>query len=133
MDDCIFCNIVAGDIPSHKVYEDDLVFAFLDISPIRKGHTLVVPKKHEPHLYHLDTDTYQAVMSAAKKIAVKQEKELNPKRVGFMVMGLDVPHAHVHVIPIEDTGDITSEALLYDTTLKFTEDELAGISKTLRL
>lgn len=109
MKDCIFCKIVSGAISSYKVYEDDTVLAFLDIHPLRPGHVLVTPKKHNPDLHRLDDETYGNVMQIAKRLANTIEDKLKPKRVGFLVAGWDVPHAHVHVVPMEDINDLTSK------------------------
>lgn len=105
MEDSIFTKIINGDIPSHKVYEDDLTYAFLDISPITPGHTLVVPKKQVEFLWDLDETTYQAVMATAKKIAAHMKQQLRVEYVGVQVVGVDVPHAHVHLIPFNDVSD----------------------------
>ena len=90
MDDSIFTKIINGDIPSHKIYEDEDTFAFLDISPITPGHTLVVPKKQVESLWDLDDDTYQKVMATAKKIAEYMRTRLNVQHVGVQVIGVDV-------------------------------------------
>lgn len=112
MKDCIFCKIAAGELPASVVYEDNQVVAFLDIHPLRPGHTLVIPKVHDPDLHHLDDGTFDAVMRASKRIAGMIERTLSPKRVGFLVAGWDVPHAHVHVVPMEDALDLTSNLIL---------------------
>ena len=105
MDDSIFTKIINGDIPSHKIYEDDAVFAFLDIHPINTGHTLVVPKKQVEFLWDLDDATYQSVMAAARKIATHMRETLGVEYVGVQVIGVDVPHAHVHLIPFNDVSE----------------------------
>jgi histidine triad (HIT) family protein len=105
MDDSIFTKIINGEIPSHKIYEDDAVFAFLDIHPINAGHTLVVPKKQVEFLWDLDDETYQGVMVAAKKIARHMRETLGVEYVGVQVIGVDVPHAHVHLIPFNDVSE----------------------------
>jgi histidine triad (HIT) family protein len=124
MDDCIFCKITAGKIPAYKIYEDDATLAFLDISPIREGHTLVIPKIHNPDLHHLDDATFDAVMHTSKKVATILEQKLQPKRVGMLVAGWDVPHAHVHVVPMQEYHDLTSKMLLDETRKHPTEEEL---------
>lgn len=91
--------MLKGEIPCHKVYEDELTLAFLDIFPIVKGHTLVIPKKQVENLWDLSNEDYQAVMATAKKVAQRLQKVLQPNKVGAKVMGTDVPHAHVHLIP----------------------------------
>jgi histidine triad (HIT) family protein len=99
MQDSIFTKIVNGELPSHKVYEDDLTLAFLSIYPSVVGHTLVIPKKQVEALWDLDTETYAAVMDTTRKVAVRLRDALNVERVGERVIGLDVPHAHVHLVP----------------------------------
>lgn len=98
---CVFCKIIDGEIPSHKVYEDDDVFAFLDISPINEGHTLVIPKSHTDSLWDLDEDSYSKVMSVVKKLSAAVNTALQPARVGMNLEGFDVAHAHVHVVPLQ--------------------------------
>ena len=97
MEDSIFTKIIKGEIPSYKIYEDDKTFAFLDIHPKTPGHTLVVPKKQVEFVWDLDDEDYQAVMATAKKVALRIREVLNAPFVGELVIGVDVPHAHVHV------------------------------------
>lgn len=99
MQDSIFTKIIKGEIPCHKVYEDDRTFAFLDIHPVRAGHVLVVPKVQVDHLWDLEAADYQAVMATARKVAKRISAVLQPARVGSHVAGLDVPHAHIHLFP----------------------------------
>src|ERR1700752_4771420 len=99
MQDSIFTKIIRGEIPAEKIYEDDKTIAFLDIHPITPGHTLVVPKKQIDHLWDLPDEDYLALMQTAKKVANRQRQVLNPQRVGVHVVGVDVPHAHIHVFP----------------------------------
>ena len=105
MEDSIFTKIITGAIPSHKVYEDDLTVAFLDIHPVQSGHVLVVSKKQIDHFDDLPDEDYQAVWQTVKKIAKAQKKAFNPDRVGVQVVGLDVPHAHIHVIPFNSLDE----------------------------
>ena len=97
--DSIFTNIIKGEIPCHKVYEDELTFAFLDIHPVQPGHTLVVPKKQIEFVWDLPDADYQALMNTAQKIAIRLKEVLSAPYVGEQVVGVDVPHAHVHLIP----------------------------------
>ena len=99
MQDSIFTKIIKGEIPSYKVYEDDKTFAFLDIHPKTPGHTLVVPKKQVEFLWDLTDEDYQAVMATAKKVALRVREVLKPPYVGELVVGEEVPHAHVHIYP----------------------------------
>lgn len=102
----IFSCIIAGEIPCYKVAEDDNYFAFLDINPITKGHTLVVPKHEVDYLFNLDDDEYKGLMLFAKKVAKALEKAIECKRVAVAVLGLEVPHAHIHLIPIQTEKDM---------------------------
>lgn len=103
-EESVFSKIIRGDIPSHKVYEDEQTYAFLDINPLSDGHVLVVPKKQVDKIYDLDDDTYQALFATVKKVA-KRINEVLDVRAGLVVEGLEVPHAHVHVVPMYD-GDV---------------------------
>ena len=102
----IFTKIISGEIPSYKVAENDEFYAFLDINPNAKGHTLVVPKKEVNKLFDLDEDTYNSLMSFSRKIAIAIEKVIPCKRIGMCVIGLEVPHVHVHLIPLQAMEDI---------------------------
>jgi len=99
MDDSIFTKIVKGEIPCHKVYEDDQTLAFLDIHPIQPGHVLVIPKKQVQFVWDMDEELYQAVMASVKKVALRLREGMGTKYVGVQVIGIDVPHAHVQLIP----------------------------------
>ena len=102
----IFSRIIAGEIPCYKVAEDDNYFAFLDINPITKGHTLIVPKHEVDYLFILGDDEYRSLMHFAKKVAKALEKAIECKRVAVAVLGLEVPHAHIHLIPIQTEKDM---------------------------
>jgi len=102
----IFSKIVKGDIPCYKIAEDERFFAFLDINPVMKGHTLVIPKRETDYLFSLDDDELAAMMVFAKKVAKAIEKAVPCKRIGVAVIGLEVPHAHIHLIPITQEGDM---------------------------
>jgi histidine triad (HIT) family protein len=105
MADSIFTKIINGEIPCHKIYEDDKTLAFLDIHPSQPGHTLVIPKLQIDHVWDLPDEDYQAVMATAKKVALHLRDQLPVKRVGVHIVGLDVPHAHVHLIPFNTTEE----------------------------
>jgi len=96
----IFTKIINGEIPCHKIAESEDYFAFLDINPWNEGHTLVIPKKEVDYIFDLDNDTYEGLMKFSKQVAHAVEKAIPCKRVGVLVEGLEVPHAHVHLIPI---------------------------------
>jgi histidine triad (HIT) family protein len=130
--ECIFCQIIAGEVPSHKVYEDEETFAFLDIHPINPGHILVIPKKHEPDFHKLDDESYMAVFSTVKKLSAAVEGKIKPKKVGLMIAGWDVPHVHVHIVPMYDYHDITSKYLLEDTQKEYKEGEAEEIAREIR-
>ena len=101
----IFTKIVNGEIPSYKVAEDDSYYAFLDINPLSKGHTLVIPKKEVDYIFDLDEETYNGLFSFTRKVAKAVEKSVDCIRLGMIVYGLDVPHVHVHLIPLKGVGN----------------------------
>ena len=103
----IFSRIISGEIPSYRVAEDDRFFAFLDINPMQAGHTLVVPKQETDYLFDLDDALLADMMLFAKRVARAIEKAVECRRVGVMVIGLEVPHAHIHLIPIQQEGDMS--------------------------
>lgn len=102
----IFSKIIAGEIPCYKVGEDDRNFAFLDINPVNKGHVLVVPKTENDYIFNLSDEDYTSLTLFAKKVAKAMEKVIDCKRVGVAVIGLEVPHAHIHLIPIVEEKDM---------------------------
>lgn len=108
MDDCIFCKIIKGDIPSYKVYEDEFSLAFLTIAPIKAGHTLIIPKKHQEYLFEMDSLDLGNLMDASKKVAQILQKAFKPKtsKIGLMVAGLEVAHVHLHLIPMDSEKDL---------------------------
>jgi histidine triad (HIT) family protein len=101
----IFTKIINGEIPSYKVAEDENFYAFLDINPLAKGHTLVVPKKEVDYVFDLDDQTYAGLFSFVKKASFAIKKSVECRRLGMIVYGLDVPHAHVHLIPVTGKGN----------------------------
>ena len=106
----IFTRIVNGEIPAYKVAEDDHYFAFLDISPLKAGHTLVIPKQEVDYIFDLDADTYHGLWAFAKKVSAAVEKTVPCKRIGVAVIGLEVPHAHIHLVPMDSIGDLNFKA-----------------------
>lgn len=103
----IFTKIANGEIPSYKCAESDDFYAFLDISPLAKGHTLVIPKKVEDdYLFHLDAATYEGLWAFARKVAVALKAAVPCKRVGVAVLGMEVPHTHIHLVPLQTEGDM---------------------------
>lgn len=106
---CIFCKIAKREIPSHIVHDDADTFAFMDIRPIQPGHVLVVPKIHIDHFSDLPDDAATKVLLVGQRLAKKMRSELKPPRVGLLVGGFAVPHAHLHVVPMQDGHDLTSQ------------------------
>lgn len=118
----IFTKIVKGEIPCYKIAEDDNYLAFLDINPLAKGHTLVIPKKEVDYIFDVDDQQLAGMMVFAKKVALAIEKAVPCKRIGIAVLGLEVPHAHIHLIPINNLGDIN----FANPKLKFSKEEFEG-------
>ena len=102
----IFSRIINGEIPCYKIAEDERFFAFMDINPGTVGHTLVIPKREDDYIFNLSDDEISAMMVFAKKVAKAIEKAVPCKRIGVAVIGLEVPHAHIHLIPISQEGDM---------------------------
>jgi len=102
--DCIFCKIIKGEIPSYVIHENDKHFAFLDINPLNEGHLLIIPKRHEDYIFDLSDKEYQDIFAEAKKLAKPLKKATNAKRIAIVVEGLAVAHIHVHLIPLH-AGD----------------------------
>ena len=115
----IFTKIINGEIPCYKIAEDDNYFAFLDIDPNAKGHTLCVPKKEVDRLLDLDEETYLGLMKFARKVGLAIEKTVECNRVGMSVIGLEVPHVHVHLIPINEMKDMTFKHKVSMSTEEF--------------
>jgi len=124
----IFSKIVAGEIPCHKVAENDEFFAFLDINPIVDGHTLVIPKKEIDYLFDIEDEMLGRMMQFAKTVALGLEKAIPCKRIGMAVIGLEVPHAHIHLIPIQKESDM----YLGTKKLKKTAEELTQTAALIR-
>lgn len=121
----IFTRIIQGEIPSYKVAENEHCYAFLDIFPLQKGHVLVVPKKEVDLIFDLEDHEYQELMLFSKKIAKAIQKSISCERVGMTVIGLEVPHAHVHLVPINNLNDIN----FAKEKLKFSDDEFKSIAE----
>lgn len=105
----IFTKIINGEIPSHKVYEDDATYAFLDIHPLNPGHVLVIPKHQTQFIWDLPPQDYQALMATVQKVGLQLKQKLALPYVGIQVVGVDVPHAHVHVIPFTEAHELRKE------------------------
>ncbi|NOR34510.1 MAG: HIT domain-containing protein [Bacteroidales bacterium] len=115
----IFSKIIAGEIPSYRIHEDDRYYAFLDINPLAEGHTLVIPKVETDYLFDVDDDLLAGMMVFSKKVAKAIDQTMDCKRVGVAVLGLEVPHAHIHLVPINSLPDIEFSK----PKLKFSEEE----------
>lgn len=120
----LFTRIINGEIPCHKIAEDDNFFAFLDIMPLAPGHVLVVPKKQIDYIFDVDDDLLSGILPFAKKIATAMEKVIPCERIGISVIGLEVPHAHLHLIPLRTMDDINFSR----PKLKMSDKELAEIA-----
>lgn len=122
----IFTKIISGEIPSYKVAENEDFYAFLDINPNAKGHTLVVPKKEVNKLFDLDEAMYNSLMSFSREIALAMEKAIPCERIGMSVIGLEVPHVHVHLIPLQKMEDIQ-----FIKKVKLQPQEFEAVSKAI--
>lgn len=124
----IFSRIIAGEIPCYKVAEDDKYFAFLDINPLVKGHTLVVPKQEVDYIFDLNDEDLAGMQVFAKKVALAIGKAFPCKKVGMAVLGLEVPHAHIHLIPMQTEKDM----LFSNPKLKLTDEEFRAVAEAIR-
>ena len=120
----LFSRIVAGEIPCYKVAEDEKYFAFLDISPVAKGHTLVIPKHEVDYIFDLDDEEYAGLTAFAKKVAAAMKKVMPCKRIGVAVLGLEVPHTHIHLVPINKESDMN----FFKEKLSLPAEEMAEIA-----
>lgn len=121
----IFTRIVKGEIPAYKVAEDENYLAFLDVFPTAKGHTLVIPKKEVDYLFDLDDESYAGLQMFAKKVALGLKKAIPCVKVGVMVLGLEVPHAHIHLVPMQSEKDL----LQFTDKTKFPPEEMEALAK----
>jgi histidine triad (HIT) family protein len=124
----IFSKIVSGDIPAYKVAEDEHHLAFLDIFPLAKGHVLVIPKKEIDYIFDITSDEYLELWKFAQKVAKGMDKVIACERIGVAVIGLEVPHAHIHLVPLNNVSDINFER----PKLKFSEAEMKSISDLIK-
>lgn len=124
----IFTKIIQGEIPSYKIAEDENYYAFLDINPLAKGHTLIVPKKETDYLFDLDDDLLAGMSVFSKKVALAIENVIPCARIGAAVLGLEVPHAHIHLIPINSETDISFSK----PKLKLSDEEFREIAEKIR-
>ncbi len=124
----IFSRIISGEIPCYKIAENEHFFAFLDINPLAKGHTLVIPKIEQDYLFDLDDETLQAYIVFAKKVAIAIVKAIPCQRVGLAVIGLDVPHAHIHLVPLNTANDIN----FAKPKLSLSSEEMQAIASSIQ-
>ncbi len=124
----IFSKIVSGDIPAYKVAEDYNHLAFLDIFPLAQGHVLVIPKKETDYLFDIASDEYLKLFKFTQKVAKAMDKVIVCKRIGIAVVGLEVPHAHIHLVPLNNVSDINFER----PKLKFDEAEMQSVADLIR-
>lgn len=129
MEDSIFTKIIKGEIPSHKIYEDERTFAFLDIYPRSEGHVLVIPKVQVEFVWDLEDADYDALMRSTRKIALRIREVIGSKYVHEAIVGTDVPHAHIHLIPFNHSDDLKQQASTADPN----HDALAKVAEKLRL
>jgi len=123
----IFTKIIKGEIPCYKIAEDDNFLAFLDVNPNAKGHTLCVPKQEVDKIFDLEDDLYIGLMKFSKKIAIALEKTVTCNRIGMAVIGLEVPHAHVHLIPLNEMGEMT-----FKHKVSLTKEEFEALAKQIQ-
>ena len=124
----IFSKIVSGDIPAYKVAEDEHHLAFLDIFPLAKGHVLVIPKKETDYIFDITSDEYLELWKFAQKVAKGMDKVIACERIGVAVIGLEVPHAHIHLLPLNNVSDINFER----QKLKFSETDMKSVSDLIK-
>ena len=124
----IFSKIVNGEIPCYKIAENEKCFAFLDINPLAKGHTLVIPKCEVDYLFDIDDDLFSELTLFSKKVAKAIEKAIPCKRIGVAVLGMEVPHAHIHLVPINSEADIN----FFKPKLKLSSEEMMKIAEEIR-
>ena len=124
----IFSKIVSGDIPAYKVAEEDNHLAFLDILPLAKGHVLVIPKKESDYIFDIASEEYLALWKFAQKVAKGIDKVIACERIGVAVIGLEVPHSHIHLIPLNNVSDINFER----PKLKFSEAEMQEVANLIK-
>lgn len=124
----IFSKIASGEIPCYKIAESDRFLAFLDVFPLAKGHTLVIPKKETDYIFDLSDEEFSGLQLFSKKVAKAVEKAIPCKRIGVAVIGLEVPHAHIHLVPLQNVSDINFSR----PKLSFPKEEMEEIAKAIR-
>ncbi len=121
----LFTKIIKGEIPSYKIAEDENYYAFLDIAPLKKGHTLVIPKIEDDYIFNLDDKTLSGLILFAKKVAIAQKKAIPCQRIGVAVLGMEVPHVHIHLVPLDTEKDLNFS----NAKLKLADEEMKTIAQ----
>ena len=124
----IFSKIISGDVPAYKVFENEKFLAFLDIFPLAKGHVLVIPKKETDYLFDIFSDEYLELWKFVQQVAKAMDMVIDCKRIGVAVIGLEVPHAHIHLVPLNNVSDINFER----PKLSFSEEEMDAVAQKIR-
>jgi len=124
----LFTKIVRGEVPAYKIAEDSQFLAFLDVNPNAKGHTLCIPKKEVDKIFDLEEEMYQELMRFSRKVAIALEKTVECKRVGMAVVGLEVPHVHVHLIPLNSMSDMD-----FSKSVKMEDEEFKKLAKSIHV
>jgi histidine triad (HIT) family protein len=124
----LFTKIIKGEVPAYKIAEDSQFLAFLDVSPNAKGHTLCIPKKEVNKIFELEEEMYQELMRFSRKVAIALEKTVDCKRVGMAVVGLEVPHVHVHLIPLNSMSDID-----FSKSVKMEDEEFKKLAESIHV
>jgi len=124
----IFSKIISGDVPAYKVFENENFLAFLDIFPLAKGHVLVIPKKETDYLFDIFSDEYLELWKFVQQVAKAMDMVIDCKRIGVAVIGLEVPHAHIHLVPLNNVSDINFER----PKLSFSEEEMDAVAQNIR-
>jgi histidine triad (HIT) family protein len=127
MADCIFCKIIAGEIPGTKIWEDEDFLAFLDINPMNPGHTLLIPKRHQEYLFEVEEPLYSKIFDAAKKLSGPIKRAMGAKRIGVVVEGFLVPHVHIHLVPLHSGGELS-----FGRSKKATPEELQETAEKIK-
>lgn len=127
MDDCIFCKILSGAAPAHKVWENENFFAFLDINPVNPGHLLLIPKQHIDYVFDLEEPLYAELFQVAKQLAAPLQKAMGTKRIGVVIEGFSVAHLHVHLVPINSVNELNPTR-----ARRATPEELTAVASRIR-
>ncbi len=132
MEDCVFCKIINKEIPAHIVYEDNNCLVFADKNPVNPGHLLVIPKNHKEWFYQVDDQEFIELMKIVKKFSNIVQDVFKPVTTGLVIAGWEVPHTHVHIIPMHQEDDITSQAIINGTRGKPSDEELEKIANKIK-